>query len=138
MIIVDASVALKWFAPLENDSSKARDILTRHINQDDNIFVPSLFYYELANAWSTKTDIAIETAEKNLTLLSEFSLHSESFNLEDYIEIMRLSKKHHISSYDAAYVTLALKLNCRFVTSDQKLVNKIKYPFIVLLQDFIY
>ncbi|MDP3758645.1 MAG: hypothetical protein Q8Q86_02905, partial [Candidatus Daviesbacteria bacterium] len=60
MIIIDSSVVFKWFDETETDGEQALRILRSHLSKSDNIIVPDLILYELANAWSTKSALKFE------------------------------------------------------------------------------
>ncbi len=49
-IVVDASVAIKWYVRDEIDADKAIAMLLDYENGKVKLIVPNLFYYETANA----------------------------------------------------------------------------------------
>ena len=55
MIVLDASVVLKWIFGDEDRVEKARLFRENHISGKDAIAVHNLFFYEVANVLSTKT-----------------------------------------------------------------------------------
>ena len=69
MIIVDTSVAFKWFNE-ERDFAKALELLNSHLNQKEVIFVPELIIYELANSWATKSHLDLSQIHNNLKIVS--------------------------------------------------------------------
>ena len=48
MIVVDASVVVKWFHQ-EEDTSLAEIVRDRLINEKESVVIPNLLFYEVAN-----------------------------------------------------------------------------------------
>lgn len=135
MVIVDASIAYKWFAK-EEYSDLALNILQKHVNGREKIVVPDLILYELVNAWVTKTAISIPIVKTNLKNLQDASLEIENPTFALVLEAATIAKKYRISVYDGYYLVLARKKKCGFITADAKLVNKVNLPFVKLLSEY--
>ena len=56
-LVVDASVAAKWFVP-ETDSDKAVTLRNRHVEGGLTLMAPDLLIYEVANALVYHPEIA--------------------------------------------------------------------------------
>lgn len=124
MIVVDASIAIKWFIP-EEGSEEALRILNDHIFGREEIFVPDLLFYEVVNALRYKQGLAIDGVGQFIDTLSRLELKRISTD-ENYLkDIFHTAREFDISAYDAAYVTLAKIFNCTLATADVKLSNKI-------------
>lgn len=136
MVIVDASIAYKWFAK-EEDSDLALNILQKHFNIQEKIVMPDLILYELVNAWVTKTAISIPIVKTNLKNLQDAGLEIENPTFELVLEAAAIAKKYRISVYDSYYLVLAKKKKCDFITADAKLVNQVNLPFVKLLSDYM-
>jgi predicted nucleic acid-binding protein len=133
MIVLDASVILKWFL-IEEDRDIALAFLDGHINGDTQIAVPELLCYELGNILALKTELSEETIIDDISDFFEFGLQIIPLSQQDYIEAIRLSRLYKISMYDASYIILAKLLNAPFITADVKLVHKLQdIPFIKAL-----
>lgn len=135
MVIVDASVAFKWFSQNEENSDQALKILSSHQNKQNIILVPDLLFYELANAWATKTTLTVKGIKTFLKDLQNINLKIESVNFKMLNQAVILSKKYKISLYDAVYIALAKQKKCILITADQKLVSKVNLSFVKLLGD---
>jgi len=125
MIVLDASVVLKCFLK-EHDSPKALKLLEAHILGDEQIAVPELLYYEVANSLVTKTALlegAVITALRNLL---ELEFASYSLGMEEYIRAAQLAMEANITVYDASYTVLAERLGTDFITADGKLIDSLK------------
>lgn len=136
MVIIDASVAFKWFSQEEENADQALDLLSSHQSKQNIILVPDLLFYELTNAWVTKTVLTIKGIKTFLKDLQNINLKIETVQFELLNRAVVLSKKYKLSLYDAVYITLARQKKCLFLTADQKLIEKINLPFVKLLRDY--
>lgn len=136
MVIIDASVAYKWFAKNEEDSDLALSILQKHVNGREKIVVPDLILYELANAWVTKTAISTAKVKANLKDLQDVGLEIESPTFDLVSKAAAFARKYKLSVYDACYLILAQKKKCNFITADSKLLNQVNLPFVRRLTDY--
>jgi len=126
MIVLDASVALKWILGEEEGGEEARLYKEGHITGKEPVAVPGLFFYEIANVLATKTRLNTKNAAEAFSLIWNFDLEVFSIGLDEFLEGIILSQQCEITLYDSAYVVLARKLGCPFVTSDRGLYEKVK------------
>lgn len=136
MVIIDTSVAYKWFDKEEVDSSTAIEILNLYFNGQIQILVPDLIIYELGNVWATKTKLDMEEIKVNLAYFKKCKFDIIPVNFDLMEKAIELSKENKISVYDASYIVLAREKRCSLVTADAKLVDKVNLPFVVKLQDY--
>lgn len=133
MVVVDASVAFKWFDPTELDSPLAVKLYENHVNGIERIILPDLVFYELANAWSTKFKIDLKRIKNNLGDLEDAKFEIIPVNFASLKKAVKLSQKYKVSVYDAIYAVLAEQKGCNLFTADSKFVSQVKLPFIKLL-----
>lgn len=126
MIVLDASVILKWIFRDEDGGENARVYRDKHVSGEEIIAVPDLFFYEMANALVTKTPLATKDVLEAFSLLWNFDLEVFSFGLDEFVNGIDLSRRFGISFYDASYIELARRLKCHFITADRKLFEKVK------------
>jgi len=126
MIVLDASVALKWIFGEEEGGDKARLYKEGHVTGKEPVAVHSLFFYEIANVLATKTRLSTKDAAGAFSLIWNFDLEVFRLGLDEFLEGLTLSRQYGITLYDAAYIVLARKLGCPFVTSDRSLYEKVK------------
>lgn len=126
MIVLDASVVLKWIFDDEDGGKRAARFKDDHAAGQEIIAVPDLLFYEIGNVLTTKTRLSEEAVTEAFALLWDFQLERFDFGLEEFLGGVALSRKHKITLYDAAYMELSWRLKCRFVTADKKLYEKIK------------
>lgn len=135
LLVLDASIAIKWFHG-EPDSEAAERIRDRIVNRELRIVVPSLFFYEVANALTCKAGSevnAILEAHKVLTGLPLQIVEVINSVLADAIQV---AHRHHLSIYDAIYVALAMSIDGILLTADEKLARLVGTPTVQLLKDY--
>ncbi len=126
MIVLDSSVALKWIFADEEGAEHAERIRNEHASAKNEIAVPSLFFYEVANVLATKVKLSPAEALEAFELISAFEFNVHELDSQEYLEALTLTMKHKISVYDASYHVLASRLGCRFLTADRKFWEKVK------------
>lgn len=133
MIVLDSSVALKWIFADEEGTKQALRIRDDHISGKNEITVPVLFFYEIANVLATKVKLSAEEALEAFELISAFEFNVFELDNIEYMEAMSLAMKHRTSVYDASYHVLASRLGCCFLTADRKFWEKMKGTGVVEL-----
>jgi predicted nucleic acid-binding protein len=126
MIVLDSSVALKWIFADKDGVAQALRVRDEHIAGKNEIAVPSLFFYEIANVLATKVKLSTEEALAAFELIGAFEFYAHELNSSEYLEAMTLAMQHKISVYDASYHVLASRLGCSFLTADRKFWEKVK------------
>ncbi len=126
MIVLDASVVLKWIFENEEGSDRALRYRDVHVSGEEPIAVPDLFFYEAANVLLTRTRLDAGAVSEVFSMLWNFDLQVFDLGFEEFSSAIRLSRRYGITLYDAAYVELARRLACDLVTSDKKLHRKVK------------
>ncbi len=126
MIVLDASVVLKWILDDEAGADRVARLKDAHVAGQEIVAVPDLLFYEIGNVLATKTRLSEAAVTEAFSLLWDFSLERFDLGLEEFQSGLTLSKKYKITLYDAAYVELSRKLKCIFVTADKKLYEKVK------------
>ncbi|OHB74943.1 MAG: hypothetical protein A2Z34_01445 [Planctomycetes bacterium RBG_16_59_8] len=124
MIVLDASVVLKWFLD-EEDSGVALGYLDDYCSGRESIAVPSLLPIEVANALVCNPKIPQEEIEGALQRLGELRLAVCELGIEELQRSVALARRHKITAYDACYLIVAEKLKCDMVTADRKLIQRI-------------
>jgi len=133
-LVVDASVAAKWFVP-ERDSGKAVKLRNRHIDGEITLMAPDLIVYEVANALSHHPDISDEALRENIEALFMVDLDL----VPPSTELMALTadgaRRHAISVHDSSYLALAEFIATNLVTADRRLYDKVGGGRVLLLDD---
>ncbi len=122
-IVCDSSVALAWGLPDER-SAEAEAVLGE-TNAGSRIWVPALWWYELANA------LAVAERRRRITEADSAELWdlygrlqvSTDVNLDAAraARFQSLARQHGLSAYDAAYIELAERKGLALATLDRRL-----------------
>lgn len=134
MVVVDASIIYKWITEEDTDSdTPALKLLRQFLDDKENVLIPDIVLYELANALSTKTNLTFKEIEQAWNLFERFNLNAINPSLKFIRKSIKFSREYHVSVYDASYAVLALEKNCALFTADNKFVKRINLPFVKLL-----
>jgi predicted nucleic acid-binding protein len=122
-LVIDASVAVKWFVP-EEASDKADEVSA----SDYTLLAPRLIMPELANALARKAMQKLITpldAAEYVRTLPQFL--AGLLDIDDLIEPAlqnACSYRHPI--YDFVYLEAARRRDTKMLTADQKFIAKVK------------
>jgi len=128
--VIDCSFSSALFLPDEG-SREVSDFFQNSLSDEDQIYVPQLWWYETNNVICVsirrkrlKSSQAIEV----IRLLSQLPIQTDAAAGPVYSEeLLRITADHNISSYDAAYLELALRKTARLMTLDKALGEIIVY-----------
>lgn len=136
MIVVDTSVAMKWLlTEKEENVTYARLLLKDHLTGKNEILIPELLYYEIANALSTKTKVAPLNVTHLIKRIYSFNLKIYHPTDADVLTSARLAKKYNSTVYDMLYAVVAKKHKAILYTADANFVKKTKFKFVKHLKD---
>jgi len=134
MIVVDASIVLKWLMPHEPMAKGALAIRQGHVEGRQPCACPELLLYEVANVLITKSRLPLEEAAAGLALVLRDELIRYPFEEGDPAFALRLARDYSLSAYDAVYVALAKQLGCELVTADRRLSQRTRHlPWVTFL-----
>ena len=116
--VVDTSVTLAWYLQ-EEFSPAARTWQERLLNRKVRLLVPSLHYWEFANALRT---LAIRQEIEENTAHEIFDLHLDA-PLEiaepDRREVLKIAFEYGATIYDAVFIALAEAHGVPLVTAER-------------------
>lgn len=126
-LVLDASVALRWLSgdgsPFDQDY--ARKLLLSFSGTEAEAAVPSLWHIELSNlvARSLRTGaIDEERALRFKQYVANLPITVDSFTADKALgDTLTLAARHRLSSYDACYLELSLRLGWPLATLDKDL-----------------
>jgi predicted nucleic acid-binding protein len=122
-VVVDASVAVKWFFPEPHAHAARRVLGDRH-----TLLAPDLIWAEVGNVLWKRCQRAEVTREAAWNILRDF----KRFPLQTYAAktllepAWDLAAQCRISVYDALYLALAVSRNGTLVTADRPFHDAIK------------
>lgn len=125
--VLDASVALKWAIPPEDEplSLESLNLLRQYTKGEIDFLVPDIFWAEIGNVlwkgfrqrrWSRPTAerIVSEMQSRNFSTVPSMSLMSEA---------LKIAFAYDRAVYDCLYVALAIRSKSEMVTADERLAN---------------
>lgn len=122
-LVVDASVAFKWFVP-EASSESALE----YLSSDELLWAPDLLLTEIANALYVRLrsiEGGFPAAEAAVARLP--SLYSSLLPTRDYVPAaLRLSFELRHAIYDCTYLAVCEAHDLRFVTADKEFAGKLR------------
>jgi predicted nucleic acid-binding protein len=126
--VLDATVALKWQFKDEEVANAAMALLEDFVEGKIELISPTLFSYEILSAINVAINrkrIEEEAGYRALNYIASLGIELRSFdNLME--STFYMARRYGLSSYDCAYMALAEKEKCDFLTGDKKLFNSIK------------
>ena len=136
--MVDASVVIKWFVP-EIHSDAARRLL----EHDHQYFAPDLVFAETCNAlWKKVRRGELTSAQgqhlvKDLGSIAVETIPARALANDAY----SLAVSIGCSVYDAMYLALAVRLDSRMLTADERLARMLSVmplvaSHVLTIQDF--
>lgn len=120
--VLDGSIAVSWCFPDEEtqDVQKLMDALHTHI-----AVVPSLWFLEVSNAMlvgERRERLTQAGTAEAMRLLGQLPLRVDErsgFSLMN--DVLALARQYSLTTYDAAYLELALRLHMPIATLDSSL-----------------
>lgn len=123
--VVDASVAIKWFADEEN-SEIARSLLRSAELETIRIFAPDILLYEIGNALGKGKHFGRQDIIDALEVLLDSSVEVRNLDRLLIAQSASFMERYSLTFYDAAYAALAHTLGIPLISENQKDHGKIK------------
>tara|TARA_R110002096_G_scaffold54362_18_gene140293 strand:- start:957 stop:1373 length:417 start_codon:yes stop_codon:yes gene_type:complete len=121
-IILDCSVAVTWC--FEDEASAATDRMLDLV-QSDGAFVPSHWIMEVSNtllAGERRKRVTASEIDEFHRLLQNLNVAVDTRTWDEALgATLLLARKHSLTSYDAAYLALAIRLSLPLATKDKAL-----------------
>lgn len=124
LLVLDASVLIKWLVAEMEHLEEALFLRSKWKNEEIEIIVPGHCFTEIMNAVSRKYP---NLANSSLSYLLNCEIQTHLMTLEaGSIANMLVKKYKIISFYDAIYHALAITQNGTFLTADKKYYDTAK------------
>ena len=119
-LVLDSSVCLSWFFPDERTSFTDTAL---QVAANEECWVPSVWRLEFPNALLVAEKRRRLTRAERLQVLDEAArlLIRVDTTVHDLRQISALAGQHGLSTYDASYLELALRLPAPLITLDKEL-----------------
>ena len=127
-LVLDASMALAWIFERQNplEVARANASLQHLAHPEAKVIVPSLWYTEVANALlvaERRKVITIAAVTQFKTKLAALPVQCDEVPVTNTIEAtLSLARTHQLTSYDASYLELALRVGAKLATFDRALI----------------
>lgn len=137
-MVIDSSIAAKWFLKDEVDIDLADDILAAFLAGDIELHAPCIISYEvcglLAKACAPqgkggKPRLSKEDAVACVRRFYDLSIQVHEVTAEEHLRALEMSIDCSKGYYDMAYIQLAEKLNCQWCIADEKVLQAITRNF---------
>jgi predicted nucleic acid-binding protein len=135
MIVIDASVAVKWFRVDEPDRDQALAVLERVAQRPQEFAVPELFFNEMLAVLARLDSLGTAELLEALSLLEQLGLERLGNGHELLRLAARLSRQLGLTGYDATYLASARLLQGRWLTADRRAQRLVRQEREVLLLD---
>jgi predicted nucleic acid-binding protein len=122
-LVIDSSVALTWC--FEDEASPKSDALFEQV-RDEGAVVPGLWHLEVANVLlqaEKRGRITAADITMRLELIAELPIDTDNeTTARAWREILALARVEGLTTYDAAYLELAIRRGLPLLTKDQALI----------------
>jgi predicted nucleic acid-binding protein len=136
-IVVDASVAAKWLLPppAEPLLEEASRLLRAYHQGEYELFVPDLFWVEIANFLWKAARRGRCTLDEGLSALETLQAYRfPTVSCESLVRAaFHIAHLHNRTVYDCLYVVLAEEKGAEVITADEKLANALPARYRVKL-----
>jgi predicted nucleic acid-binding protein len=120
--VLDCSIAVAWC--FEDEASEVCDALLERV-RDEGALVPSLWHLELGNVMiqaERRGRIASADVSTRLELIGDLPIVTDDETpLRALHEILALARAENLTTYDAAYLELAIRRGLPLATNDKRL-----------------
>jgi len=127
-LVIDASVALKWYLKDEEFGQKALGLLDRYVLNELDLLAPSLLEYEVINGLIiARKRGRIKKKEVLLAMDGFMDLNIDLKSLKGiYPKMLYYCSRYNCSGYDASYLAVSEEEGAIMVTADRRLYNAVR------------
>jgi len=131
--IVDASVGAKWCLPSVDEQfvPEAESLLEAFKAKEVRLFVPDLFWTEVANAlWKSvrRQKLTLNDAIAAFSTLQEAGISTVPVAAL-LPQALSIASSYNRTVYDSVYVALAIESSMEVITADERLANALAAYF---------
>lgn len=126
LVVVDASVAVKWFvAEGESGVDAAKKLLEDHAEGRVRLVAPALLAHELLSVLARGSHRSRPPLPEAMDAFFDSDVSLVAADRRTMTGAARLVGELGVSPFDAAYAALAETLGCDLATVDRKLARKV-------------
>ena len=123
--VLDCSLALAWALP--DETSDRAERLLAQLSPESTLWVPALWWYELANALLTaqrRKRLAEADRLRAMQLYGALPIQTDTLlNPHTVGRLHALGKEYGLSAYDASYLDVAQRRDLELATLDHPLMT---------------
>ena len=134
-IVVDASVAIKWYS-IEQHTDKALAMREDYARQKIDLVAPYLLLYEVGNALRYNPDFGLEDVRSALRDLLAMQINFRMLDERMCEDAVELAYMLGLTFYDVSYVVLSRVEKCPLYTADDRLLSKAGDEMVTHLEDY--
>jgi predicted nucleic acid-binding protein len=123
--VLDASVVAKWFLDDEESVVAAEEVLEDLLAGDIEAHAPVILPYEVGHVLSkaqrkSRREMEAEKTRRAYERFCGLPVRYHELNDSEKREALELAIRFRRSFYDAVYILLAMKLDCRWLTAEKR------------------
>lgn len=118
-LVIDSSVAFKWFDQAEAGAEIARDLALEHARDEIALVAPAHLPLEVVNVLVSRR-AGVDAIERAIEDLASVDLAIAPVDDALVASAARIADAERIALYDAAFIALAARLDCELVTADRR------------------
>lgn len=118
-MVVDASVAVKWFSR-EHGGVRARSFLRRHIAGTVHLIAPDLLIYEVGNALVRGKQLSARSVRDALAILQQSGVEMVPLTEAMIARAAEWCEAKRLTFYDAAYLAVAAEFSIPLLSANPK------------------
>ncbi len=118
-VVIDTSVAFKWFDTTESGADIAARLLNAHGRDEIALVAPAHMALEILNIPTSRRE-PISRIEEIIDSLTDADLLIAPVDDALLISAIRIAEAEHLALYDAVFIALAAALDAELVTADRK------------------
>lgn len=134
--VLDCSIAVSWC--FEDEASDVCDALLERV-RDEGALVPSLWHLELGNVMiqaERRGRVMSADVTTRLELIGDLPIVTDGETpLRALHEILALARAENLTTYDAAYLELAIRRGLPLATNDKRLRSAGKNTGVQIIPD---
>jgi predicted nucleic acid-binding protein len=121
-LVVDASVAAKWFN-VEELSDKAANVKDAHVKGDIDLAAPIHLLYEVGNSIWRNKQLSDNDACDAISSIIRLDIQLFEPTVQRAQRAMEIARQVETSFYDAVYLQVAEEMKVPILTADQKQIR---------------
>ena len=119
----------------EKESEKVIEILKKFKDDKIEIIMPSIAYYEIANAIRFNKELSKGEKKEAIENFYLLEIEKVDLTLEEMEKCIEIADKKNTTIYDTSYYILSKKMNTIYITADKEFKERIDDKNVVLLEN---